>query len=271
MGDTQHGASEVGAGFDQAATTYDDLLRHNHTGAVRLIGALPDGEYRRILDVGCGTGFATFAMHERFGMLQALGVDPSGEMLAVMRESATRLAPDLDLELLVGDALALPVADASVDAVISTMAFHWFPDKVGAVREMSRVVRPGGIVAILTAGRGTDAELLEIMRAMDPPVPPAWTGVFNHIHRDVREIEDMYEAAGLETVDIWSETRRRRIPALDYLARLQAVAAHLSADLDPAEAEAHAARLGEALTAASGPRGFDYTFVKLFAIGRKPG
>ncbi len=269
MGDVQHGAAEVGAGFDQAAPTYEDLLRHNQTGAARLIDAIPDGEYDRVLDVGCGTGFATFAMHARFAPSHALGVDPSGEMLAVMRDSATRLAPTLDLDLLVGDALALPAVGASVDAVISTMAFHWFPDKSGAVREMARVVRPGGIVAILTAGRGTDAELLEIMRAMDPPVPAAWTGVFDHIHRDVREMEDMFEGAGLEPVDIWSETRRRRIPPLDYLARLQAVAAHLSADLDPEVAEVHGTRLGEALEAASGPRGFDYTFVKLFAIGRK--
>lgn len=270
MAEETYGAAEVGAGFGQTAGSYDDLLRHNRTGARRLIDALPDGTYESVADVGCGTGFATFAMSDRFGVRHALGVDPSHEMLGVMRESGLRLAPDLQLQLLVGDATALPAEDASVDAVISTMAFHWFPDKQGAVREMARVVRPGGHVAILTAGRGTDAELLRIMRDMDPPVPAAWTGVFDYIHRDVREMEDMLEDAGLEPVDVWAETRRRRIPAMDYLARLQAVASHLSSDLDPSEAEAHGLRLGEALAAASGPRGFDYTFVKLFAIARKP-
>lgn len=270
MAEETYGAAEVGAGFGQTAGAYDDLLRHNQTGARRLIDSLPDGTYESVVDVGCGTGFATFAIHERFDVKHALGVDPSHEMLAVMRESGMRLAPDLQLQLLVGDAAALPTESASADAIISTMAFHWFPDKEGAVREMARTVRPGGHVAILTAGRGTDAELLEIMRGMDPPVPAPWTGVFDYIHRDVREIEDLLEGAGLETVDIWAETRRRRIPAMDYLARLQAVASHLSSGLDPVEAEAHGLRLGEALAAASGPKGFDYTFVKLFAIARKP-
>lgn len=271
MVEDTYGAAEVGAGFGQTAGAYDDLLRHNRTGARRLVEALPEGAYDSVVDVGCGTGFATFALHDRFGAAHALGVDPSHEMLAVMRESGLRHAPGLQLQLLVGDAAALPAEDASADAVISTMAFHWFPDKDGAVREMARVVRPGGHVAILTAGRGTDAELLQIMRDMDPPLPASWTTVFDYIHRDVREIEDMFEDAGLEPVDVWAETRRRRIPAMDYLARLQAVASHLSADLDPADAEAHGLRLGTALETASGPRGFDYTFVKLFAIGRRPG
>ena len=54
------------------------------------------------------------------------------------------------------------------------------------------------------------------------------------------------------------------------MARIGAVASHLSDDLDRAEAEAHAARVAAALTAAAGPRGFEYTFVKLYGIARRP-
>lgn len=271
MSDGRHGADEVGAGFDQAAGTYDDLLLHNRTGAARLVSALPDGDYGHVVDVGCGTGFASFAMYDGRDTRRVTGVDASGEMLAVMRDTATRIAPDLELDLHVGDAVHLPLHDGSVDAAISTMAFHWFPDKEGAVREMARAVRPGGVVAILGAGRGTDAELLQIMLDMDPPVPPAWTGVFDHIHRNVPEMHEMLGAAGLDAVDVWTETRYRWITPESYLARLQAVASHLSSNLTPDEALGHGERLGQALHAASGPRGFAYTFVKLFAIARKPG
>ena len=54
------------------------------------------------------------------------------------------------------------------------------------------------------------------------------------------------------------------------MARLQAVAAHLSSDMPLEVALAHGERLTDALRAASGPKGFAYTFVKLFAIARKP-
>lgn len=268
MKDAQHGADAVGAGFDGAAGSYDDLLIHNRMGARRLVAALPEGDYAHIADVGCGTGFAAFEMHDQRGTGSVVGVDASIEMLEVFRRTAAGM-PDLTLNLLIGDAAALPVAEASVDAVISTMAFHWFADKQAALNQMARAVRPGGIVAILTAGRGTDAELLDVMRAMDPPVPVAWTAVFDYIHRDVPEMHEMLERAGLEAVDVWSETRSRWIDPVNYMARLQAVAAHLSSDMPPDVVEGHGLRLTQALHDASGPRGFAYTFVKLFAIARR--
>lgn len=270
MDDFAHDARSVGAGFDQAAGTYDELLLHNRLGADRLVDALPEGDYPRIVDVGCGTGFASLAMVARRGSRSVTGVDGSAGMLDIFRGQAHGLA-GVDVQLHVGDAAHLPCPDSAADAVISTMAFHWFPDKQAAIDEMARVVRPGGIVAVLAAGRGTDAELLATMLAMDPPVPAAWTGVFDHIHRDPREMQLMLRAAGLEPVDVWSEGRFRYTSPEAYLARLQAVAAHLSSDLAPEEAQGHGERLGRALAAASGPEGFGYSFVKLFAIARRPG
>lgn len=270
MDDYAHDAQSVGAGFDQTAGTYDELLLHNRQGADRLVDALPPGDYPRIVDVGCGTGFASLAMVARRGTRHVVGVDGSAGMLDVFRSQAQGLT-GVEVELHVGDAAHLPAPDAAADAVISTMAFHWFPDKQAAITEMARVVRPGGIVAVLAAGRGTDAELLSTMRAMDPPVPAAWTGVFDHIHRNPREMQEMLDTAGLVPVDVWSETRYRHTSPEAYLARLQAVAGHLSSDMSPEEAQGHGERLAYALGARSGPKGFGYSFVKLFAIARRPG
>lgn len=269
MTDNPHGGDSVGAGFDESAGNYDDLLIHNRTGAARLVAALPDAVYERIIDVGCGTGFATLEMHARRGTTRAVGVDASPEMLEVFRRTAAQVE-GLDAQLHVGDAAALPADEGSMDAAISTMAFHWFPDKQTALGQMARAVKPGGIVAVLTAGRGTDGELLQVMRRMDPPVPVAWTAVFDYIHRDVPEMHAMLDVAGLEPIDVWAETRYRWIDPVNYMARLQAVAAHLSSDMPPEVAIAHGERLTRALHEASGPKGFAYTFVKLFAIARKP-
>ena len=263
----QHGVSAVGAGFDRSAATYQDAVAHNRIGARRLVEGMPTGDYRAIVDVGCGTGFASFEMIHSRGTRRVIGVDASPAMMEVFRAAAEDM-PEVSVDLRVGDASALPVDDASVDAAVSTMAFHWFPDKAAALSEMARCVRPGGVVAVLTAGRGTDGELLDVM---DPPVPAAWTGVFEHIHRDVREMHGLLRGAGLEPLDVWSETRWRTAPVDAYMARLQTVASHLSSDLPPEEAAAHGQRLGDALAAASGPDGFAYSFVKLFAVARRPG
>ena len=95
--------------------------------------------------------------------------------------------------------------------------------------------------------------------------------VFDLIHRDVEELASYMQDAGLEVLDAWEERRVRRVSPEAYLARIGAVAGHLSAGLDPAEAEAHGARVAEAVTRASGPDGFRFTFVKLYGVARRPG
>jgi SAM-dependent methyltransferase len=90
------------------------------------------------LDVACGTGNSTLAL---VPIAQAvIGVDPSAAMLA--------LAPrDPHITYLVGDAEALPVADASCDLLTIASAFHWM-NHTAALTEAARVVRPQGWIAI---------------------------------------------------------------------------------------------------------------------------
>lgn len=260
--------ADVARGFDESAERYDELLRHNREGAERLVAALPAGDYRTLLDVGCGTGFITEAARARFGGLRrVVGVDPSAEMLARFRAKSL---PGLEVELHQAGVGGMPVADGSADLVLSGMAFHWFPDKPAAVAAMARALRPGGVLGILAAGRGTDEELRRILLGFDPPAPASWTGVFAHIHRDAGELGEYLRRAGLEPVDVWEERRVRATSPESYLARIQAVSAHLSADMDPAELEREGARLNAAVEAAAGPRGFEYSFSKLYGIARRP-
>ncbi len=254
--------------FDRSAGEYDEILAHNLAGAYRLVQALPDGAYGDVLDVGCGTGFVTGEMARRFGSVRVTGVDPSEPMLERFRARAEALGITAEtVHAGVGD---MPVPDAAFDAVVSGMAYHWFPDKPAAVAAMARRLRPGGILGILASGRGTDREFEEVLRAIEPPVPAAWTDIFDVIQRTADEVAGQMEAAGLEVVDAWEERRVRRTPPEAYMARIQAVASHLSSDLDPEEAAAHGARVVAAVEAAAGPRGFEYGFVKLFAVGRRP-
>lgn len=99
-----------------------------------------------VLDLACGTGNAALLAAARGA--RVVGVDSAPRLLAVARERARSVGIELDLRE--GDLLALPVDDASVDVVLSVFGVIFATDPAGAVREIARVLRPGGR-ALLTA------------------------------------------------------------------------------------------------------------------------
>jgi ubiquinone/menaquinone biosynthesis C-methylase UbiE len=103
-----------------------------------------------VLDVGCGTGTLLLAAAERVGRSGTLhGIEPSAEMRAHARHKAEMR--DVSLQVVKGSADALPYPPASIDAVSCTLALHHLPGPVQevAIREMRRVLRPGGRVVIV--------------------------------------------------------------------------------------------------------------------------
>jgi len=97
---------------------------------------------RAVLDMGCGTGLLTARIRDVQRPARIVGCDFSRGMLG---EAARR---DPDLAWVRGNALQLPFADGRFDAVVSTEAFHWFPDPERALGEFFRVLVPGGRLMI---------------------------------------------------------------------------------------------------------------------------
>ena len=103
-----------------------------------------------VLDIGCGTGTLLLAAAERVGPSVALhGVEPATEMAAHARHKAE--ARRISLEVVEGSAERLPYPAAYFDAVFCTLVFHHLPRSMqeGAIREMRRVLRPGGRAVIV--------------------------------------------------------------------------------------------------------------------------
>jgi ubiquinone/menaquinone biosynthesis C-methylase UbiE len=95
------------------------------------------------LDVGCGTGELLSRLAARYPDARLAGLDPVPEMLQVARG---KLSPAVELR--VGWANELPWPDRSFDLVVSCNMFHYITHPVEAVREMERVLRPGGRIVI---------------------------------------------------------------------------------------------------------------------------
>lgn len=129
----------------------------------RLADALDAPRHASILDIGCGAGGALAYVAARDETISASGIDLCE---AEIERARTRLAGIRVNELVVGSAEALPFKDASFDGVISHLVAMLLPDLEGALREMRRVLKPGGRLALLLARPPDDPNgpLQELLR-----------------------------------------------------------------------------------------------------------
>jgi demethylmenaquinone methyltransferase/2-methoxy-6-polyprenyl-1,4-benzoquinol methylase len=101
-----------------------------------------------VLDVATGTGDVALAFARRTRVASVMGLDPSEGMLAVAREKLAGDTLERRIRLVEGDALALPLADASVDVVSIAFGLRNLPDYERGMAEMARVLKPGGRLVI---------------------------------------------------------------------------------------------------------------------------
>ena len=116
-----------------------------------LISRLEAGPDARVLDVATGTGAVALELVRRYGC-SVVGIDRSPEMLAVARRRVAAHELGANIELLEGRGEALPFAAASFDALTVTYLLRYVDDRAATIRELVRVVRPGGTVASLEFG-----------------------------------------------------------------------------------------------------------------------
>lgn len=167
---------------------------------------------QRWLDVGCGNGAFTELIVRRCQPTSVRAFDPSPGQLAYAR---TRLPADAPVSWAEGDAMHLPVADASVDAAVMALVLFFVPDPAVGVAEMCRAVRPGGTVAayhwdILGGGfplADIGAEMLKL--GIPPRQPPSVAA------STIEASTALWQAAGLEQVRSCQFTVQRRFDSFD--------------------------------------------------------
>ncbi len=149
------------------------------TEAIGLLDVEPDA---RVLDVGCGTGFATEGLLEHVD--DVYGVDQSVHQL---RKAWTKLGKHDPVRFSLGDAERLPYRDDTFDVVWSSGSIEYWPRPVETLRELRRVARPGGQVLVVGPNLPSSWLARRLARAM-------------MLFYDVDRAQEMFEAAGFESI-----------------------------------------------------------------------
>lgn len=222
-----------------------------------------------ILDVGCGTGLNLIEAARRFRPARLLaGIDISPGMVA--RAQAKTAALGLPAQIIQGDAEQLPYPSGLFDLVICNSVFHWFKDRPRAMREMARVLRPGGQLVLITATAPGFGEWFGLIDALGrytlgdayaPSVPDLPTGT---------EVGGYMALAGLVVKRIRNPVSH--MPVLDpasFVQVMSVIAPQWAADL-PDEAIARLQQIAVGLMRTGWPTGFPVTWSAVEAIGVKP-
>lgn len=165
------------------------------------------------VDVGCGTGAFTAQIGEVAAPRSVLGLDPSAAQIAFAEQERSGGA----LRFAVGDGLALPLGDASVDQATSALVLFFMPDPAQGVSEMVRVTRPGGMVSSyvwdIPGGNFAYRHMNDAMASEGYPAmrPPRWEVA------ELGALEGLWQAAGLKDIETMViEPERRYASFEDY-------------------------------------------------------
>lgn len=236
---TTHAPAEGAAHFDEIAAQYRaqwsphvwDLLLDRKLGFIAEALPAPPAAAGIGLDLGCGLGLQTAALRHRG--YEVIGVDPSVGLLAAGQE---RLGAS---PVLAGSALELPFADESLDFVYTIGVLHHLPGRAfqeGAVREVSRVLKPGGLLLVHESNprnplfRFYMGYLFPILKSIDEGtewwIDPRWWADRDELHvKDVRYftfLPDFTPKLFLRPA-LWLERLLERGPTRTYSAHYMAI------------------------------------------------
>lgn len=218
MSDFQLDRQQVRRNFSRASTTYDQhdvLQREVQSSLLARLDFYLDTP-QRVLDIGAGTGRGTAQLKQRYPQADVLALDFAVPML---KQARRRSRWRRRLACVAADALQLPLGNDSVDLISSNLCIQWCDDLPRLFAEWTRVLKPGGYLALSTFGPDTLCELRAAWAESDENP---------HVGRflDMHDLGDAMLAAGLRepVLDVSRYTLTYAEPA-DLLRELKGLGA----------------------------------------------
>ena len=150
----------------------------------------------RVLEIGVGSGlnFPLYGKQVEF----VYGIDPSPRLLSIARRRAA--ASGIPVELLLGSATAIPLADNAVDTVVMTWTLCSIPDPLAALREIRRVLKRNGNLCFVEHGLSPEPSV----ERWQHRISPVWRRMAGGCHLD-RKMDDLIRLAGFNLTDLQVE------------------------------------------------------------------
>jgi len=227
---------EVRASFDRASASYEAAAVLQARVADELLSRLDPFNFAPgvILDLGAGTGRMTGELKRRYRRSLVVALDLAPGML---REAQKHQSFFRRFERVCGDAVRLPIADASVDVVVSSLMLQWCDPPDAAFAEIRRILKPDGFFAFSTFGPDTLRELRSAWAEADEGAAHAAmhgdvnasAHTYNHVNHftDMHDVGDALVRAGLSEPVL--DVDRMQVTYADSLALmrdLKAIGAH---------------------------------------------
>jgi|TARA_B110000483_G_scaffold70401_3_gene87964 malonyl-CoA O-methyltransferase len=196
---------QVARQFSRAAVHYQSVSHVQNKMASELLQRLPENldKPSSVLDLGCGSGFLTAKLADRFNGAQVIGLDIAGGMLQASKSYFPQVLVGIAKEpvLIQGDMESLPIASASFELVVSNAALQW-TNYGSSITEVERILVPGGIAVLATFIEGTLAEWRRALQSIGLNLA--------HEMHDQEFLAKIARQAGFEVIT--SESEEQRLP-----------------------------------------------------------
>jgi malonyl-CoA O-methyltransferase len=203
----------IAQAFSRAATTYNHAAHLQQTVGTALLQSLPDNVSGRVLDAGCGTGFISNGLQQRFPTTDIVALDIAHGMLQTARTHHALRCVQADME-------RLPFAAQSAQWIVSSLALQWVSHLAQCLQEWRRVLQADGALFFTTFLPGTLHELQSSWRDVDDAV---------HVNTFITQdnIIEALHSAGFTKIETVTATHTLYYEQLNTLAReLKAIGAH---------------------------------------------
>lgn len=189
--------------FSKSAFGYDQYAEMHRRISLQLLYEIPEGNYKKILDVGCGTGFFSSAMAGFARDSGVLAVDLAPGMIKYARAMNSHF----NLQFMEGDGENLPFPDNTFDLAVSSLSFQWMnPDL--CFSEVKRVLCTDGKLYFSLFGPGTLIELKQLIG--DRTI---------HSYPEAQQLKNYLEGINFREVEIKTISERRNFSDFFSLAR----------------------------------------------------